>query len=194
MGSKPQSPCCGKHGTGRPGGQRKPQPDPGPWGCPACGGNRVLVPSVSHIWAALATQPGSALHVWSPSWPVSARGSIPSVGSQRLFAEDTSGQEGAVGLGPGLGTHGPPVTVAGGAGRPVGGLWKHPHQRRQVKWKRNRRGRFCHRFRWATSSNSGLRAAVCTMRRISSTEVAVKIYNSRKVHNERPTSKIGQQS
>lgn len=58
MGSKPRSPCCGKHGTGRPGGQRKPQPDPGPWGCPACGGNRVLVPSVSHIWAALATQPG----------------------------------------------------------------------------------------------------------------------------------------
>lgn len=140
------------------------------------------------------SQGGSALHVWSPSWPVSARGSIPSVGSQRLFAEDTSGQEGAVGLGPGLGTHGPPVTVAGAAGRPVGGLWKHPHQRRQVKWKRNRRGRFCHRFRWATSSNSGLRAAVCTMRRISSTEVAVKIYNSRKVYNERPTSKIGQQS
>lgn len=36
MGSKPQSPSCGRHGTGWLGGQRKPQPDPGPWGCPAC--------------------------------------------------------------------------------------------------------------------------------------------------------------
>lgn len=76
----------------------------------------------------------------------------------------------------------------------MGGLWKHPHQRRQVKWKRNRWGRFCHRFRWGTSSDSGLRVAVCKMRIISSTEVAVKMYNGRKVHNERSTSKIGQQS
>lgn len=124
MGSEPQSPSCGRHGTGWLGGSKKAAAFPWAMGLPSLrqpaqersGESHVPVSSASLMWATLATQPGRKYSSRLVPFLASALGSIPSMGSRRPFAEDTSGQEGAVGLGPGLGTHSPPVMVTGGTG------------------------------------------------------------------------------